>query len=406
MTTSLIRRTALAVLGSVGLMAHDAAAATAPGRVAFTVDSATPAALYDASAFDPHGSVALPGGGVVILAREQATNTTVAVALRADGSRDPAFGSAGIARITAAGRGLRHPQVLRLPDGRLLIAGSQRADQSSLGQLRIVVMRLQSDGAIDPGFGTGGVVTTALEPPFAGTPIALAPDASIVLTGALPRSPQSTTTDADWVVAKLGPDGAPDLAFGAVKVPVAAGPGTHGAGIAVTPAGSIITLGRTAGNLRGETVYVAALTALGAPDPTFNGGTPAVLPIVGAFQLLRHAGGALDVLGRDAIVRLTASGTLDSAYASGGRLALPADPSQQTTTHLLALPNADTLIVRSAERSFPLQSRLAVQRITAAGANAGSMILRTPFGGGYAFAGSTHGDLGSAEQLPRPAPAP
>lgn len=328
------------------------------------------------------GGTPLPDGGVVILA-DDATGA-VAVRLRRNASRDETFGSAGIARLATAGAGFRAHHVMRLADGRLLISGS-RPEGSPFGPRRLVIVRLLANGAVDASFGAGGIVPTGLlAPVFASSPVALGPDGSIVLIGDLPRAAgPDFITPTDWVVAKLSADGVPDPTFGVVKIPLGAEQGSKARGVAVTPAGSIVTLGAVPLSLSADSVHLVGLTALGTPDPGFNGGAPVTVPLVRASQLHRRANGALDVFGGEGIVRFDAAGALDTAYGSAGRFAIA--PRGDGSPGLVALPDGGWLLVRAPVdfHALPLDSRLTVQRITAGGAAAGSTALRTPFGGGH-----------------------
>lgn len=374
------RRIALAALAVFAAAAPAATAATAPGRVAFAFSEALES-YAGSSGVDAHGSVALPDGGVVTLEHDAAGGSALAVRLRADGSLDGSFGSAGIARIPVPGAGFRAHHIMRLADGRLLIAGSQ--PESPFRPGRLVVVRLLADGALDPGFGSGGVVSTSLLALVFSSPMALGPDGSIVVTGDLPRAADPDwSAPSDWAVAKLSPDGVPDPGFGVVKVPVA-GDRTRALGVAVTPTGSIVTLG-AALSPAGEAGYLVGLTALGAPDPTFNGGAPANIQLAAPMRLYRRANGAWDVLGGQAIVRFDAHGARDASYGSGGTVALPARGNE--TQSLVALPDGGWLVVAQKESfdATPLESRLSVRRLTGNGVVTGATAaLQTPFGGGF-----------------------
>ena len=362
------------VLFVLAIAPASASAATAPGRVALSVASTVP--HHYTGRYDTQGSVALPDGSVVMLAHDTTADTALAVRLRRDGTPEGAFGTGGTARLTAAGPLFHAHQVIGLPDGRLLIAGSRPATQ--YGPLKLVLVRLLPNGSFDPSFGAGGVVATALQAQPFDLPMALAPDGSIVVTGALPRAPEPSPTD--WVVVKLSPSGAPDATFGAVKIPPGGDP-SRGIGVVVTPAGFIVTLGAGRAPGIGDVPYLAGLTALGRPDPAFNGGAPARVPLTPATGLHRRADGALDVAGHRGIVRFDAAGALDASYAAGGVFAF----DQRTQApELLALPDGGSLLVGQLPDSdtVPLESRLAVQRLTAAGTSAGSTFIPTPFGEG------------------------
>lgn len=81
----------------------------------------------------------------------------LAVRFLSGGDLDPSFGSGGIVRLAQAGRPAlraRAESVVALPAGRILVAG-----RSTARRPRSVVSGLMPNGAIDRGFGEGGVVT-------------------------------------------------------------------------------------------------------------------------------------------------------------------------------------------------------------------------------------------------------
>jgi uncharacterized delta-60 repeat protein len=81
--------------------------------------------------------------------------------LNADGSPDAGFGSGGIVRTpVGAGEDIANAMV-RQPDGRIVLAGSV---YMAGGQRDFALARYASTGALDPTFGAGGLVTTAIGP--------------------------------------------------------------------------------------------------------------------------------------------------------------------------------------------------------------------------------------------------
>ncbi len=74
------------------------------------------------------------------------------------GDPDPSFGAGGTVRIPLAGASAN--DVLALPDGTILVGGT--GDPNGSGITRFLVARLDGTGALVPGFGTGGFVTTAI----------------------------------------------------------------------------------------------------------------------------------------------------------------------------------------------------------------------------------------------------
>jgi uncharacterized delta-60 repeat protein len=80
--------------------------------------------------------------------------------LNADGTPDGSFGTGGITRTAVGNSEDIANAMVRQPDGRIVIAGSTYAG----GQRDFALARYTTAGVLDPGFGTGGIVTTAVGP--------------------------------------------------------------------------------------------------------------------------------------------------------------------------------------------------------------------------------------------------
>jgi uncharacterized delta-60 repeat protein len=136
--------------------------------------------------FDQCNAVALQSDGMVVSAGFTDENGPPQVALTrhtAGGVIDGGFGVGGKVVINAAatvnGSSEAHALVVQ-PDGKLLVAGYAFGP----GNSEFLVMRLNSDGSPDSGFGSGGITRTPVGP---GEDIANAmvrqPDGRIVLAG-------------------------------------------------------------------------------------------------------------------------------------------------------------------------------------------------------------------------------
>jgi uncharacterized delta-60 repeat protein len=310
-------------LTGLGLLAGPALAGTpafqeAPGRVVFAVDGSAQSESI------PTASIALPDGGAVI-AGSSATGV-YAAQLEPDGQLDPSFGQGGIAKIP--GLVGAPTEILRQPDGKLLMVGSGAGNPSRLPL--IVIARLDADGGSDAGFGTGGVATLGIQ--VGG--VALLPDGDIVATGGagstgLVSALHPTELGNDrWDVVELTPTGALDPAFGSggtVTLPPAA---AQGSALGVDASGEIAVRGlveQTPTDLVGE---LTRLTPSGAIDPTFNGGQPVIVPGVdnNSVFVVNPDGSVLygigNAAGQHSLVRYTATGAPDPTFGTSGILAL------------------------------------------------------------------------------------
>lgn len=149
------------------------------------------------------------------------------------------------------------------PDGKIVLAGQ------ALGVgFSAAVARLNPDGSLDPSFGTDGKVTVPLR--FGGaTAVAVQPDGKIVLAG----SSASLGGQSDFAAVRLTPTGAPDLTFGTSGMAtVDFGSMDLVSDIALRPDGRIVL----AGFIALSSFAAAQLTADGSLDPTFGTGGKAV----------------------------------------------------------------------------------------------------------------------------------
>lgn len=79
----------------------------------------------------------------------------------ADGRLDASFGRRGITLVDVGGDDVAAASVVRLGDGRLIAAGYAEQEEGSL----FALVCCKSDGKLDPAFGSGGKVTTAVGVP-------------------------------------------------------------------------------------------------------------------------------------------------------------------------------------------------------------------------------------------------
>src|SRR5687768_6167981 len=76
---------------------------------------------------------------------------------------DPTFAGDGTALIALAGDDSRNAQyVIRQNDGKFLTIGASDTAAGSAMDWRLRLMRLESDGDLDPTFGTNGIVNSGI----------------------------------------------------------------------------------------------------------------------------------------------------------------------------------------------------------------------------------------------------
>jgi uncharacterized delta-60 repeat protein len=151
--------------------------------------------------------------GKIVVAGDDSTGCTLA-RYDAAGALDPTFGSAGIAQSLLA---LQVYTMLRQPDGKLVVAGYLTVG----GTDRVALARFDANGALDPTFGSGGMVTTAIGSGNAAAKgVIVEPDGNLVIAGHA-----VVGGDRDVLVARYDANGTLDPTFGT-------------GGIVTTPVGS------------------------------------------------------------------------------------------------------------------------------------------------------------------------
>jgi uncharacterized delta-60 repeat protein len=242
-----------------------------------------------------------------------------------DGSLDPGFGSGGKV-TTAIGAGDDGANALALqPDGRLVAAGYGWNGSKYV----FALARYNPDGTLDPTFGSGGKVITPIGSgdDFA-CGLALQPDGKLVATG-----PSNNGSNYDFALARYNPDGSLDPTFGSGgKVTTAIGPGNDRAcALALHPDGKLVAAGHSANG--SQTVFaLARYHPDGSLDTTFNG-TGKVTTAIGsgpdeAHALALQPDGKLLAAGNShngtrfvfALARYKTDGSLDTGFNGTGKV--------------------------------------------------------------------------------------
>ena len=403
MTHAVARRIAAAALVLAATTAAPAAAApieveSAPGRVLYALDGGRVANNVDASGGG--FAIALPDGATLVVSGAGFAPTTLSITrVGADGRPDATFGTAGVATVTVP---VFVQQALRQPDGKLLLVGTTGPGGLS-GPPAMKVARLNADGTLDTAFGAGGTATTAVGIGCgACTTAALAPDGSIVVTGATgayPTNPTPTTVpDVRWAITRLTPGGATDTTFGNGGVATIANLKASGFNVAVLPDGRIVTEGQTAGTE--SQIMLARLTSSGAMDPSFGGGAAVAAPFASGFAWLVRGDGSVVVAGQktgqpvppftsghELVAAFTPAGLPDAAFGAGGAVDLGKAIDVQ---QILPRAGGGMTVVAAVVGGLDLNVRaepatLHIGRWGPAGPAAGSPLpirITFPFGGG------------------------
>jgi uncharacterized delta-60 repeat protein len=186
-------------------------------------------------------------------------------ALAAPGALDPSFGTGGKVTTAIGSYDAYANALVRQPDGKLVAAGSS-VNVATLGDFALA--RYNPNGSLDTSFNGTGKVTTAIGPgnDYAYA-LAVQPDGKLVVAG---RSYNGSNDD--LALARYNPNGSLDTSFnGTGKVTTAIGAGDDSAdALALQPDGKIVAAGYSY-NGSAEVFTLARYNPNGSLDTSFNG---------------------------------------------------------------------------------------------------------------------------------------
>jgi uncharacterized delta-60 repeat protein len=245
----------------------------------------------------------------------------------ANGDLDPTFGTGGIVRTDFAG-GFDSANALAIqPDGKLVVAGYAVAEH----RVGFALVRYNEDGTIDTTFGSGGKTFTAFsDSPSEIQAVAFLPDGKILAAG---FSSTPSTFGRAFALARYHPNGTLDASFGngGRVTTTFASDDTFAYALAMQADGKAVVAGRT--GVGSETDFaLARYNSDGSLDETFGRGGMLTTDLAGhrdiAFAVVAQIDGGVVVAGRSgagptpdfALVRYTASGSLDASFGEDGKV--------------------------------------------------------------------------------------
>jgi uncharacterized delta-60 repeat protein len=230
-----------------------------------------------------------------------------------DGSLDNGFGSGG--KVTTA-NSTGATAVAIQPDGKIVVAGGS------------LLVRYNTDGSFDPTFGSGGKV---IQPGFGGFSVSLLlqADGKIVAVGTI-------FTPGDFALVRYNSDGSLDPGFGSGGIVTTdfSGRDDEAYASALQSDGKIIAAGRTTTTV-GESLGFFALARYntdGSLDPTFgmdgvvttsflpNDSSFAETMVIQSDGKIAVGGGNLDVEDGLMFARYNNDGSLDPTFGIGGKI--------------------------------------------------------------------------------------
>ena len=203
--------------------------------------------LYDGpvNAIDEAKAVAIqPDGKIVVVGTARNLNNYDVLVLRynINGTLDPTFGTGGVVLYNSPADDVDNGNgVVIQSDGKIVVAGERT---NSSGYHGILLLRLDSNGALDPAFGSGGATFYDIaNENNLGYSVALQPDGKIVITG----TTYSGGAKTDLLVLRYNSNGILDTSFGSSGVVLygTANFGDAGHAVVTQPDGKIIVVGNS-----------------------------------------------------------------------------------------------------------------------------------------------------------------
>jgi uncharacterized delta-60 repeat protein len=182
-----------------------------------------------------------------------------------------------------------------------------------------------SPGDLDPGFGTGGIVTTDFEgADNFGLALAVQPDGKLIVGGNACAAAGSTQPGCDFALARYDARGELDPTFGSdgrVRTDLGSTMDTV-FGLALQPDGKIVAVGSGPGSGVMPESAVVRYSADGSLDPTFGSGGMRLRDVPWqASAVAVQANGRLLVGYSSGVTRYLPDGTLDPSFGIGGTAA-------------------------------------------------------------------------------------
>jgi uncharacterized delta-60 repeat protein len=246
------------------------------------------------------------------------------------GDLDPTFGHDGVVKVFVPPGPPEANAMAIQSDGKIVVAGTNNLDEGTKDRSKFVLARFISNGSLDPTFGGDGIVTTNFtawrDHAYS---LAIQADGKIVATGVVGEG----GGDAAMGLVRYDTDGSLDPTFGTggkvtTNFPCRNACDDYGNTVAIQADGRIVVggLSRCCGNAR---FAVTRYETDGSLDSTFGGGDGMVTDDITssidfgfsiAIQedgdiVLAGQAGAFSMFG---IVRFAPDGTPDSTFGQGG----------------------------------------------------------------------------------------
>lgn len=265
--------------------------ATAAGDVYWVSTQALVGDLSDPASVIGSGAslIQSQGDGKIVVAGYATTGTGAAAdadfavaRYNSNGTLDTSFGSGGKARTNIAGKFDSAQGLVLQSDGKVVLAGRVGVDGGSDPDFGVV--RYNTDGALDKGFGAGGIVRTdfGLGNWEEANDVAVQPDGRLVVAGSV-----RVGTAFNFGLARFNVDGTPDTVFGTGGLVTTAfsTQGDSSRALALQADGKIVVVGQDASLGTNPDMAIARYLATdGSLDAAFGSAGKVTVDFFGAID--------------------------------------------------------------------------------------------------------------------------
>ena len=212
-----------------------------------------------------YASVLQPDGRILVVGGSYGPVDTTFTVLRyeSDGALDPTFGTGGIVQLNFNGLEAQGLEIALQSDGRIVVGGIATGVNYDFG-----LARLMPDGSLDPSFdGDGYLITNAGPSLDFLVSVLVQPDGRILIAG-ISFHPGANP----WAIMRFNADGSPDATFGVGGIasePADTATTTLPTAMALQPDGKILMTGRQ-GSAGTEDFGLTRRNADGSPDLSFG----------------------------------------------------------------------------------------------------------------------------------------
>jgi uncharacterized delta-60 repeat protein len=294
---------------------------------------------FSSFTFDPFAFALEPNGKLLVAGSVSGTDTFGLAQFTANGVLDPTFGTDGVATAVT---GADFPSAFLLqPNGQILMGGFKDGGKKTPGALSLV--RFNSNGALDPTFGTAGIALVTPAPILGPQALALLSNGDHLAVGENGDAVVGTVVELSSTGELLSTVTAGTL--------TASGPlaGLEPFPTIFEPNGDYLVAQLAPDGKFAHDVTVSRFTETGTLDTTFNStkfgfgtgtDTPQALAVQSNGQVVVGAfiGNTSPIFG--GIARLDTNGELDTTFGSGGTLTV-----DNNVTALLIDTNGDILAI-------------------------------------------------------------